>query len=121
MSTPGHTVYVTNIISGEVKDRNTISGNVSQALNRIDECSGEISPVLEINGNIEINNSINGDITYPCPEQHDEYAGNYEVTPKKGETVLLTKDKLLLNDVVVLEVPYAAVSNEKGGYTVTIL
>lgn len=53
---------------------------------------------------------------------HNEYyQGEYVVTPKMFEgTVLLTKDKTMVDDVTVLEVPFYEVTNETGGTTVYI-
>ena len=110
-----------NAISGKSSYKNSISGSITSLSNGSNSCSGQLTGVLEIAGNIQDNNSINGGVTFPCPEQHEDYEGSYIVTPKKNGTILLTRDKLLTNDVIVLEVPYAAVSNQKGGYTVTIL
>lgn len=45
------------------------------------------------------------------------YNGEYEVVPKREEQQLETKDKILSQDVVVLEVPYAETSNPAGGTT----
>ena len=43
------------------------------------------------------------------------YEGEYEVTPKAFEPVVLpTKNKLLADDVTVTKVPYYEVSNETG-------
>lgn len=48
------------------------------------------------------------------------YEGSYNVTPKVSEQVLETKNKSLLDDITVFEIPYASVSNPSGGQTVTI-
>lgn len=45
------------------------------------------------------------------------YNGEYEVVPKREEQQLETKDKILSQDVVVLEVPYSETSNPAGGTT----
>lgn len=51
----------------------------------------------------------------------ERYDGAYEVTPSKDEELLETKNKKLIDNVTVHAVPYSEVSNESGGYTVTIL
>lgn len=48
------------------------------------------------------------------------YDGSYQITPKVSEQVLETKNKSLLDDITVFQIPYAAVSNPSGGETVTI-
>lgn len=49
------------------------------------------------------------------------YDGEYTVTPKPFlEQVLATKNKSLVDDVTVLEIPYSEVSNPSGGITCNI-
>jgi hypothetical protein len=48
------------------------------------------------------------------------YEGKYEVTPKFVAQTLPTADRLLAKDVIIEEIPYAEVSNNSGGTTVTI-
>ena len=49
------------------------------------------------------------------------YDGEYIVTPKPfEEQVLATKNKSLVDDVTVLEIPYSEVTNPEGGKTVNI-
>ncbi len=48
------------------------------------------------------------------------YEGEYEVTPKFEAQTLHTADRLLTKDVIIEEIPYAEVSNNSGGTTVTI-
>lgn len=55
------------------------------------------------------------------PSTHDYYRGIYVVTPRAySQTVLETADKIMRDDVTVLEIPYYEVSNLSGGYTVNI-
>ena len=49
-----------------------------------------------------------------------EYEGDYKITPKVTEQVLETKNKSLLDNITVFQIPYASVSNPSGGNTVTI-
>ena len=49
-----------------------------------------------------------------------DYEGAYEVTPRKVEQVLETKDKSMTDNVTVFAIPYAEVSNLGGGLTATI-
>lgn len=49
------------------------------------------------------------------------YDGEYEVTPRPFEAVVLeTEGKRMNDNVKVLEIPYSQVDNESGGHTVTI-
>lgn len=51
----------------------------------------------------------------------DPYEGPYQVAPGQDDNVIHTDGLRMTDDLVVQKVPYAAVSNESGGYTVTIL
>lgn len=48
------------------------------------------------------------------------YTGEYIVTPKVGAQTLPTKEKVMLDDLTVREIPYAVVQNTSGGNTATI-
>lgn len=62
---------------------------------------------------IEVANSIS--------TQLPEYEGEYCVTPSAEENITLgTSDKVLRDDITVKKIPYAEVSNNKGGITATI-
>lgn len=51
----------------------------------------------------------------------DHYQGAYIVTPKAAEqTILATRNKVMDNNVTVLEIPYSAVANLSGGKTAII-
>lgn len=52
---------------------------------------------------------------------YELYTGPYEVTPKVNTAqVLQTTNKILKDDVRVLEIPYYEVSNEYNGTTIII-
>ena len=44
----------------------------------------------------------------------DWYNGVYEVTPKRHDQVLPTKDKTMREDVTVFEIPYYETANQYG-------
>lgn len=69
---------------------------------------------LSIEGNLEL--TINEGGGSPLPY----YDGAYEVTPRKVEQILETKNKSMRDDVKVNEIPYLEVSNPQGGLTATI-
>lgn len=50
----------------------------------------------------------------------DIYNGDYNVIPRVYQQVLETKDKVMLNDVTVENIPLSRVINLSNGYTVTI-
>lgn len=50
----------------------------------------------------------------------ETYKGEYQVVPSVLEQTLETKNKYLIDNVIVSQIPYYTVSNEGGGNTVTI-
>lgn len=52
--------------------------------------------------------------------EYEEYAGSYTVVPDATEQVLETAQKYLKENITIQEIPYAEVSNNSGGITVTI-
>lgn len=54
------------------------------------------------------------------PVGYTNYTGDYTVVPKVTEQVLPTKDKRMIDNVTVKEVPVYKVSNNAGGITVYI-
>ena len=75
--------------------------------------NGNISPIMKISGNI----------TYGVGEGDTPiiYEGDYDVIPLAfQETVLKTKNKKLVDNIVVKEIPYYETTNLSGGNTVYI-
>lgn len=84
---------------------------------KIGEIKQEIIDVgIDSPESIEV--EINGEVVKVG--DYEEYKGDYVVTPRVSEQRLATAEKVLHNDVVVREIPYAEVSNLTGGKTVTI-
>lgn len=50
----------------------------------------------------------------------EPYEGEYSVVPKVKAQVLSTKEKVMLDDVTIMAIPYAEVTNISNGKTVTI-
>ena len=48
------------------------------------------------------------------------YTGEYEATPTVEEQILPTKNKSMIDDFIVHEIPYFETSNPSGGYTAII-
>lgn len=50
----------------------------------------------------------------------EPFDGEYIVTPKVAAQIMPTKQKLMLDDVLVTAIPYAETQNTSNGRTVTI-
>lgn len=50
----------------------------------------------------------------------EPYEGEYQVTPKVSEQILPTKQRVMLDNLTVLSIPYFETSNNSGGNTVYI-
>jgi hypothetical protein len=48
------------------------------------------------------------------------YEGVYSFTPKINQQVVDTENRLLIKNFIIEKIPYAEVSNSKGGKTVSI-
>ena len=70
-------------------------------------------------GLIAILEAVN-DLPSADATEYDVYDGSYQVTPKTVSQTLVTANKLMQADVMVNEIPYAEVTNNSGGKTVTI-
>lgn len=83
--------------------------------------SKEVSPI-KIRGNITAKSTISGSISHLNKEEPvPKYEGNYTVLPLAfQDTVLLTKDKKMTDNVIIKEIPYYETSNSSGGSTVYI-
>lgn len=56
----------------------------------------------------------------PGDDDRDYYEGAYVVTPLWVTQTLATEERIMSQDVVVLDIPVSEVSNEAGGLTLTI-
>lgn len=68
----------------------------------------EESPII----NLTIEEGSGGTLPY--------YTGSYEVTPRKVEQVLGTKNKSMRDDVTINPITYSETTNPEGGKTVVI-
>ena len=50
----------------------------------------------------------------------EPYEGEYIITPTVDGQTMATKNKLMTNDVTIEAIPYAEVTNNSGGTTVSI-
>lgn len=88
--------------------------NTNNNSSPIGNTSGNISPAIP---------KIDGNITYGIGNGSNvpEYEGSYTAVPKAFETVVLpTKDKKLIKDITIKEIPYYETTNASGGNTVYI-
>lgn len=82
----------------------------------------EVSPIKIRGENITTKSTISGNISHLNKEEPvPKYEGNYTVLPLAfQDTVLLTKDKKMTENVIIKEIPYYETSNLSGGNTVYI-
>ena len=80
--------------------------------------SGEISDKSHLSGQISAKQSLNGTISQKINQTY--YDGDYEITPHVQGQTLPTADKVMRQDVVILDIPYSETTNPDGGTTVVI-
>ena len=80
------------------------------------ELSGRLTSSGRVHGTlVGDHHKIHGSLTIPSVVGAKMYEGAYEVTPLPFEAqTLRTKNKLMGDDVVVLEIPYFETSNVSG-------
>lgn len=87
-----------------------------------------ISPQLSLYGKIEKFIAVTGFVvnetlitgTIETIETPSEYEGSYEVTPMVNGQILDTNNKMMVQDLQIMDIPYSEVINPSGGKTVTI-
>ena len=75
---------------------------------------------MDISGDPNVRLGFDVDVVYGKGGKYPDYEGSYELVPKLEDQVLPTKEKSMMQDLVVKEVPVARVSNPSGGKTCTI-
>lgn len=92
-------------------------------VNSVSYLNGKISNKALIVGHIQAASSVKA-VRVDVGEFYDRidfYDGDYTVTPKAHEQIVLNTNGLCMKDnVVVLEVPYYETSNLQNGYTAYI-
>lgn len=73
---------------------------------------------LQIEEEPEVNLGLVEEVIYVA--DMPQYDGPYQITPRKAEIILPTKQKSMCDDVTIFQIPYASVDNPAGGQTVTI-
>ena len=81
---------------------------------------GAFSSVPIISGNLSVETFEMDGTVEPTPVQ-EIYNEDYEIDISLTDDIVLpTKGKVMNDDIVVKKVPVTEVSNESGGYTLTI-
>lgn len=82
----------------------------------------EVEATGVIVGNIRAGDVIAGviQVGHLSSTEYLPYEGSYEVEPLTREQILSTANKVMTQDIRIREISYQEVSNESGGYTVTI-
>lgn len=94
---------------------------ISGVLHTEDTLFGIVENGGTIQGKLDAEGVLIGEVGFPKCQYPEAYEGDYEVTPKLHITQTLDTDgKYMEDDVIVLEVPYYETSNESGGTTVYI-
>lgn len=82
--------------------------------------SAELQDSDTLSFELQSQSGIEFEISTPHVIDANVYDGKYEVTPKTYEQFLSTKDKLMMDDVKIKEIPYFETSNAEDGITVYI-
>jgi hypothetical protein len=82
----------------------------------------EVEATGVIVGNIRAGDVIAGviQVGHLSSTEYLPYEGSYEVESLTREQILSTANKVMTQDIRIREISYQEVSNESGGYTVTI-
>ena len=94
------TIQSTHFLCGTINSTPTITGTIS------DGRVGNLQGIIQSNGTIVGKIAIEG--------VEETYKGTYEVTPKVHPQSLPTKNKVMKEDVSILEIPYYETSNLFG-------
>lgn len=85
----------------------------------LDSLSGKISAQAGLSGKLSGDGNLKGAIC--VTKEYDAYTGDYKVIPKAfNSQILPTANKVLKEDVVIMEVPYWETGNESDGTTAYI-
>ena len=107
-------------LTGTITNTSELVGSIQSAhflygtINSIPNLSGSISNgrVGNLIGKLQLQDTITGVIAASGGEP--EYIGSYTVTPKVHAQFLNTKDKIMRDNVSILEIPYYETSNLTG-------
>lgn len=113
-------IFSIDNIDATLSPKEQIQGNLTIITETV---IGTVSPLIKTKAKIDSKKTITGKVTYGngTGEYVPVYDGDYEIVPVAFQDITLpTKDKKMMGDVVVKEVPYYETSNLSGGVTVYI-
>ena len=82
--------------------------------------SGTIKNIGSLSGSNKNVGSVSGTVAIGEGVRPDYYDGSYEIIPIVEDQTLEVKNKTMRDDVEIKAIPYAEVTNEANGITVTI-
>lgn len=85
-----------------------------------DTLYGKIADSERIQGQLQSEGTLIGEVGFPKCDYPQSYGGEYEVTPRLYAQYLDTDGKYMEDDVTVYEIPITRTSNQYGGQTVVI-
>lgn len=96
--------------------------SVTGYINNTMRLVGAVADNLEIIGSVNSGAQLIGTVQAGSivVQEPDYYEGSYEVRPAIKSQTLQTKDKTMLEDLQIEAIPYAEVTNQANGVTVTI-
>lgn len=96
-------------------DDESIIGTLSNTTGELEAILSDSDGLLE--GSLSGNEGLIAEVT---SFEVDPYKGEYEVTPKLGSQTLDTDGKVMVEDLIVHEIPVVKTTNIQGGQTVLI-
>jgi len=107
-------------LTGVINGYSELVGSIQSAhflygiINPSPQITGQISGgrVGNLTGTLQSNETISGTITFAGVEE--PYQGSYEITPKTHSQTLPTENKIMKENVFILEIPYYETSNLSG-------
>lgn len=82
---------------------------------------GTLKTRESLSGQFTTTGKLVGEVVIPTSVHTELYEGNYVITPKvSDDVVLLTKEKVLKDNLTVQKIPQYEVSNDAGGKTFII-
>lgn len=100
-------------VSGKVFSKGHLKGTIGARV----ILKGKINCIPVLKATIKSERQLQGTLTIPMDvETLDRpfYEGDYTVVPKVTQQVLSTENKVMKDDVMILEIPYYATSNLTG-------
>lgn len=98
-----------------------LSNKINGTLDAPAALEGTLSVKNKISGDLATTQQVIGNITMPVAEAIEIYHGAKSIVPSVQKKIVLNTRNLKLTDnITIQKVFYAEVSNESGGYTVTI-